>query len=81
MTINELAEKLREMYLLKHANKGAMILLFGVIYGEIMKDEDIKYIEVVKAAGLADSYEREIYKGAKLAEYVDVREEYKWLCE
>ena len=76
MTINELAIKLKAMYSFKNANKGAMVILFGVLYGDIMQDEGIKYIDVVKAAGISDSYEREIYKGAKLSEYVEVNDEY-----
>ena len=81
MTISELANKLKEMYWFKGANKGAMVILFGVIYGETMKEEGIKYIDVVRVAGLSDAYEKEIYKGAKLSEYVEIKDEYKDLFE
>lgn len=65
------------MYSQQGVNKVAMIHLFGVAYGRIMRYENIKPIEVLKAAKMPESYVTEINKGINLSKYVTVREEYK----
>lgn len=78
MTLLELGNKLKAMYSQKNVNKVAMIHLFGVIYAEVMRSENIKSTEVVKAAQIPESYVTEVNKGISLSKYVTVREEYKY---
>ena len=78
MTSLDLGLKLNAMYSQKNVNKVAMIHLFGIIYGEIMRSENIKPIEVLKAARMKESYVTEINKGINLSKYVTVREEHKY---
>ncbi len=71
MTINELAEKLANMY--ETAPTGdsvAMIHLFGIRYSNEIKDLGVSSKALAKAAKLNDSYGTEISKGVKLAKYV-----------
>ena len=77
MTALELGIKLKALYSHKNADKVAMIHLFGIIFAQTMDSENIKPIEVLKAAQMPESYQREIYKGKKLSKYVKVRDEYK----
>lgn len=76
MTALELGFKLKAMYSLKNVNKVAMIHLFGVIFAQTMRSENIKPIEVLKAAKMPESYVTEINKGINLSKYVTVRDEY-----
>ncbi|MBP5350159.1 MAG: hypothetical protein J6Z13_07410 [Clostridia bacterium] len=76
MTALELGIKLKAMYSLKNVNKVAMIHLFGVIFAQTMRSENIKPIEVLKAAKMPESYQTEINKGINLSKYVTVRDEY-----
>ena len=77
MSVYELGTKLKAMYSLERVNRVAMIHLFGVIYGRIMRSENIKPIEVLKAAQMPESYVTEINKGINLSKYVTLKEEYK----
>ena len=77
MTANELGMKLNAMYSMEKVNKTTMVHLFGVIYADIMRKENIKPIEVVKIAGISENYQTEISKGMRLAEYVTLKDEYK----
>ena len=77
MTVNQLGLQLREMYSLEGVNKVAMIHLFGVIYGEAMRRENIKPIDVLKVAQMPVSYVTEVNKGINLSYYVEVKEKYK----
>lgn len=81
MSAYELGMKLKAMYSLEHINKVAMIHLFGVIYGRTMRSENIKPIEVLKAAKMPESYVTEINKGINLSQYVTLRKEYKDVFE
>ena len=81
MSAYELGMKLKAMYSLEHINKVAMIHLFGVIYGKTMRSENIKPIEVLKAAKMPESYVTEINKGINLSQYVTLRKEYKDVYE
>ena len=77
MTVNELGKTLKKMYELPGANKVAMIHLFGIIYGDEMRNLDIKPIEVIKAADMKESYFAEVNKGIKLSKYVELKDQYK----
>ncbi len=81
MSAYELGIKLKAMYSQEHINKVSMIHLFGVIYGRIMRSENIKPIEVLKSAKMPESYVTEINKGINLSKYVTLREEYKDVFE
>jgi 5-methylcytosine-specific restriction protein B len=88
MTIIDLAKKLSEMYEdAPDGDKVAMIHLFGIRYSnEIRENGKISYVsrEIIKNTKLKNglsmhaSYDREIFKGLKLAKYVVDR---KSLCE
>lgn len=73
----ELGTRLKEMYETKGANKAAMIHLFGILYADEIRLSNIRPEDVVKAAGLNDSYKSEVRKGINLATYVDLKEKYK----
>ena len=77
MSLYELGEKLKEMYSSENKSKTTMIHLFGIIYGRILRRENIKPIEVLRAAKMPLSYVAEIDKGIRLSQYVEVKEEYK----
>lgn len=77
MTSVELGEKLRKMYESKGVNKTTMIHLFGIIYGDEVRNAGIPAIEIVKAARMPVSYQAEVNKGISLSRYVDLKTEYK----
>ena len=77
MTSVELADKLRKMYEIKGANKTTMIHLFGIIYGNEIRNIGIPVIEIVKAARMPESYQAEVNKGISLSRYVDLKTEYR----
>ena len=54
-----------------------MIHLFGIMYGAEMASNNVKPIDVIKAAGMPESYQTEISKGISLAKYVSVKPEYQ----
>jgi len=71
MTLNELGNKLSEMY--NDAPKGdavAMIHLFGIKYANEIKQSDYSKKDIIKQSGISTSYLTELTKGVKLAEYV-----------
>ena len=71
MTINELGQKLYEMY--NNAPKGesvAMIHLFGIKYANEINSSRFSKKDIAKAAGIHESYATEISKGVKLAPHV-----------
>ncbi len=77
MTVNELAARLREMYDAPGVHKTTMILLFGIVYADDIKLADIKPIEIVRAAKMQESYQGEISKGMRLAQYVQLKHAYQ----
>jgi hypothetical protein len=79
MTEFELGRKLKSMY--ENAPRGdqvASIHLFGIIYSDALTNERLSKREILKIAGLPDSYQTEISKGVKLAQYVTVKEQYSF---
>lgn len=77
MTINELAEKLKTMYESSNGSKTAMIHLFAIKYADIIRSQKYTPREILAAAQMPASYFAEINKGIKLAQYVDVKPQYK----
>ena len=74
MSAQDLGNKLREMY--DGADKGSavvMIHLFGIKYADQIRDSGANASEIVRAAGMNDSYATEIQKGIRLSEFVDVK--------
>ncbi len=77
MTIAALGEKLAEMYARKGENQSTMIHLFGVLYAGEIEASKASAGEVVRAAGLPESYKTEVRKGMNLSKFVRLRDEYK----
>jgi len=74
MTLQELGRILNEMYFNSEDGEVvAMIHLFGAIYAEPIKELGASKKEIVKAAGIRESYGTEIGKGVKLSRYVRVK--------
>ena len=79
MTEVELGQKLKSMY--EAAPRGdqvAFIHLFGIIYADSLSNEKLSKREILKNAGLPASYQTEISKGVKLAQYVTVKEQFSF---
>ena len=74
MTVDEAARVLREVYRAGATNgRGRMttaIHLFGIRYADDLSRLSIK--EILLQAGLSHTYQTEVYKGIRLAEYVKV---------
>ena len=73
----ELGQKLRTMYEMSGVNKVAMIQLFGILEADTIENNGVRVPDIVKEAGLSDSYKTEVSKGIKLAKYVQLKPEYK----
>ncbi len=72
MGLQELADKLREMYDSAPAGeKVVQIHLFGIIYADALRR--FSPDAVVQRAGLNNSYGREVHKGRNLAKYVELK--------
>lgn len=72
MTINELGNKLKEMY--KNAPKGdsvTMIHLFGVKYANEIIINNYSRKDIIAKSGISSSYLTELSKGINLAKYVE----------
>lgn len=68
--------KLRELYNKAPNNeKVAMIHLFGVKYGKLIKSNYIKISDIIEASGISHTYTTELNKGVKLSNYVYVKED------
>jgi PHD/YefM family antitoxin component YafN of YafNO toxin-antitoxin module len=77
MSEYDLGQKLKEMY--ENAPKGdqvAFIHLFGIRFGETIDNGRLSKKEILRNAGLPESYITEISKGVKLAKYVSIKEKY-----
>ncbi len=75
MNTIELGKKLKEMYETPGAKKATMVHLFGIIYAIEIKKEKGRVLEILKVAGVKESYQAEINKGINLAKYVEVKPE------
>lgn len=78
MTINELASELQAMY--KNAERGtkaSMIHLFGIKFSNEIRNNNYSIKEILKLAGMPESYQVEINKGINLAKYVEVKTKFK----
>lgn len=57
----------------KKGEKVTMIHLFGIKYGNIIKENNYSIKDIVKDAHISETYVTEITKGANLAKYVKER--------
>ena len=76
MTLHELSAALQTMY--ASAPKGrqvTMVHLFGIQYAPEIRASGFAPREIVRAAGLSETYVTEVNKGIRLAPYVRVRED------
>lgn len=77
MTEFELGQKLKTMY--NEAPRGdqvAFIHLFGIMFADALSNDRLSKREILKTAGLPESYQTEISKGIRLAQYVTVKENF-----
>jgi hypothetical protein len=76
MNLQELANKLAEMYQNANEDKVAMIHLFGIRYADEIHKSGYNATDIIKSARLRDgtlmpdSYKTEISKGMNLSKYV-----------
>ena len=49
--------------------------MFGIKYAKEISNNKINIKDIVKKSSLRESYSREVYKGTKLAKYVNLKEE------
>lgn len=75
MTIQELADIATYMYeTAPYGEKVAVLHLFGIKYCNVIKENDYRATEIVRASGLKHSFSVEISNGMKLSRYVCVKE-------
>lgn len=68
MKINDLASRLKEMYLNPKFGKSTAVHLFGIRYADELQGLPLK--EIVLRAGISKNYQTEIRKGVNLAKFV-----------
>jgi 5-methylcytosine-specific restriction protein B len=74
MTLNQLGEKLREMYFGSGEGEAvAMTHLFGIKYAAEIKELGASATSIALAAGIQKTYGTEINKGIKLAKFVTIK--------
>ena len=74
MTEQDLGLILNKMYNgAKKGEKVIMIHLFGVKYGNIIRENNYSFKDIVKNANISETYVTELTKGANLAKYVKER--------
>lgn len=74
MTENRLGKILRELY--DSAARGhqvANIHTFSIYYANVIEKNKLSKKEILRVAGLPETYQTEISKGINLAQYVDVK--------
>ena len=74
MTENRLGNILRELY--DSAARGhqvANIHTFAIYYANVIEKNKLSKKEILRVAGLPETYQTEISKGINLAQYVDVK--------
>ena len=57
----------------KKGEKVTMIYLFGIKYGNITRENNYSFKDIVKNANISEIYVTELTKGANLAKYVKER--------
>ena len=73
MTLEEAGRKLREMYdAAPYGEQVAHIHLFGIKYADELGS--LTNMDIVRQAGMRESYHTEVAKGRRLAKYVRPRE-------
>lgn len=76
MTANILGNILKEMYnTSKTGEQVRNIHIFSIYYSEFIKEKNINKSEILKIAGLPQSYKVEISKAINIADYVEVKKE------
>ena len=71
MTKQELGQILADMYgNAKVGEKVTMIHLFGIKYGETIREKKYSFRDIAKEANISEKYSTEINKGANLSKYV-----------
>ncbi len=74
MKQEELAEILRQRYEAAKRNEAAMqVHLFGIDYGEEIRNRGYRIVDIVELAGLDRGYVAEVSKGVKLSSVVERR--------
>jgi hypothetical protein len=74
MTIEELGQKLKEMY--ENAPKKeqvAHIHLFGIAFGDVIKRNKYGVAQLISLAEMKKSYGAELNKGIKLSKFVKLK--------
>ena len=77
MNIDEAAKILRRAY--RRAPEGRQattVHLFGIKYADELSEVDLN--QLIKKAGIRDSYYAEIRKGIRLSEYVNLKDVPLW---
>ena len=71
MTLQQLGEKLNEMYFKSNDGEAVvMIHLFGIKYASEIKESGASMKAIAITAGIGEAYGTEISKGVKLAKFV-----------
>lgn len=76
MTVYVLGNVLREMY--ETSARGQQVTnihTFAIFYAKAIEENRISKKEILRVAGLPESYQTELSKGINLASYVDVKPE------
>ena len=72
MTLEEAGRRLREMYdTAPYGEQVAHIHLFGVKYADEL--EGLSNVDIVRQAGMYESYSTEVAKGRRLSKYVRLK--------
>lgn len=66
LSIEELGKILREMYDAAIGGKVSAIHMFGIKYGPIIKAKNYSTAEIIRAAGIGESYNVEVSKGISI---------------
>lgn len=77
MQTYELSCILKDMYEGASRDKTTMIHLFGIKYAKELQTNKIPLKELLRSAGMPDSYVTEINKGIRLSNYVEVKANFK----
>ena len=76
MTTNEAAQILSEMYMTApEGDKTTQIHLFGIKYNRDLEGLPIQ--QIVDQSRIGHTYASEVYKGIRLAKYVEVKAAYR----